>query len=65
VAFITPLPDHDEVYNYWEPTHYLQYGNGLKMSTLAPIDGIYSWIYTGLHAILGTILTIISRDKVS
>lgn len=29
-AWFIPVLDCDEVFNYWEPLHYLQYGYGSK-----------------------------------
>ncbi|KKK14744.1 hypothetical protein AOCH_002247 [Aspergillus ochraceoroseus] len=29
-AFLAPIQDCDEVFNFWEPTHYLDYGYGFK-----------------------------------
>lgn len=29
-AFYNYISDCDEVFNYWEPTHFLQYGRGLQ-----------------------------------
>ncbi|RKP27837.1 Alg9-like mannosyltransferase family-domain-containing protein [Syncephalis pseudoplumigaleata] len=58
------IPDCDEVYNYWEPTHYLQYGSGLQTWEYSPVYAIRSWAYIGLHALLGRAMTLLARNKV-
>jgi len=49
-AFYAPIQDCDEVYNYWEPTHYLNHGHGLQTWEYAPEYALRSWLYTSLHA---------------
>jgi alpha-1,2-mannosyltransferase len=46
----SPIPDCDEVFNYWEASHYLNHGYGLQTWEYSPIYGIRSWTYAGLHA---------------
>ncbi|KAI9595474.1 Alg9-like mannosyltransferase family-domain-containing protein [Syncephalis fuscata] len=58
------IPDCDEVYNYWEPAHYLQYGNGLQTWEYSPEYAIRSWAYVGLHALLGRAMTLLASNKV-
>ncbi|KAH6592783.1 hypothetical protein BASA50_007834 [Batrachochytrium salamandrivorans] len=53
-ALYSNIQDCDEVFNYWEPTHYLQYGNALQTWEYAPQYGIRSWAYVTLHAIVTT-----------
>ncbi|KAK6503636.1 mannosyltransferase [Arthrobotrys musiformis] len=50
-AFAT-IPDCDEVFNYWEPTHYLSYGNGLQTWEYSPVYAIRSWLYVGVHSLV-------------
>ncbi|KAK6515689.1 mannosyltransferase [Arthrobotrys megalospora] len=50
-AFAT-IPDCDEVFNYWEPTHYLSYGNGLQTWEYSPVYAIRSWLYVGIHSLV-------------
>ncbi|KAF3208050.1 mannosyltransferase [Orbilia oligospora] len=40
------------VFNYWEPTHYLSYGDGLQTWEYSPIYAIRSWLYVGVHSLL-------------
>ena|SRR5690242_8922491 len=49
-AFFAPIQDCDEVFNYWEPTHYLNHGYGLQTWEYSPEYAIRSWAYTGIHA---------------
>ncbi|KAF2115467.1 Alg9-like mannosyltransferase family-domain-containing protein [Lophiotrema nucula] len=49
-ASFSPIQDCDEVFNYWEPTHYLNHGYGLQTWEYSPEYAIRSWAYTGLHA---------------
>ena len=50
-AVFAPIQDCDEVFNYWEPTHYLNHGYGLQTWEYSPEYAIRSWAYTGLHAL--------------
>ncbi|KAJ4346549.1 uncharacterized protein N0V89_010480 [Didymosphaeria variabile] len=49
-AIFAPIQDCDEVFNYWEPTHYLNHGHGLQTWEYSPQYAIRSWAYTGMHA---------------
>lgn len=48
-----PVQDCDETFNYWEPTHYLGHGYGLQTWEYSPDYALRSWLYVGLHAIVG------------
>jgi alpha-1,2-mannosyltransferase len=50
-AFYSPINDCDEVFNYWEPTHYLNHGHGFQTWEYSPLYAIRSWTYAGLHAL--------------
>lgn len=50
-AAYAPIQDCDEVFNFWEPTHYLNHGHGLQTWELSPIYAIRSWLYIVLHAV--------------
>lgn len=57
-ALFAPIQDCDEVFNYWEPTHYLNHGYGLQTWEYSPEYAIRSWTYTSLHSLsifLGTL----------
>ncbi|KAF2200566.1 hypothetical protein GQ43DRAFT_481473 [Delitschia confertaspora ATCC 74209] len=51
-AIFSPIQDCDEVFNYWEPTHYLNHGYGLQTWEYSPEYAIRSWTYTALHAVV-------------
>lgn len=48
----SPIQDCDEVFNYWEPTHYLNHGYGLQTWEYSPEYAIRSWAYAGIHAMI-------------
>jgi len=50
-ATLSPIQDCDEVFNYWEPSHYLNHGHGLQTWEYSPEYAIRSWAYTGLHSL--------------
>ena len=52
-ALYAPIQDCDEVFNYWEPTHYLNHGFGLQTWEYSPEYAIRSWLYIVIHAIPG------------
>ncbi|KAK9719431.1 mannosyltransferase [Basidiobolus ranarum] len=62
-AITSIISDCDETYNYWEPTHYLQYGSGLQTWEYSPIYAIRSWAYIGIHAIVGKFFELIIAKK--
>jgi alpha-1,2-mannosyltransferase len=51
-AIFAPIQDCDEVFNYWEPTHYLNHGYGLQTWEYSPEYAIRSWTYTSMHSLL-------------
>ena len=51
-ALYHPIQDCDEVFNYWEPTHYLTHGHAFQTWEYSPVYAIRSWAYAGLHALL-------------
>lgn len=52
-AIYAPIQDCDEVFNYWEPTHYLNHGFGFQTWEYAPEYAIRSWLYIVIHAAIG------------
>lgn len=46
------ISDCDEVFNYWEPLHFLTHGFGLQTWEYSPEYAIRSWFYISLHAIV-------------
>ncbi|CAI6334606.1 unnamed protein product [Periconia digitata] len=61
-ALFSPIQDCDEVFNYWEPTHYLNHGSGLQTWEYSPDYAIRSWAYTGIHASITALARLISLD---
>ncbi len=51
----SPIQDCDEVFNYWEPTHYIVHGFGLQTWEYSPEYAIRSWLYALIHAMLSKI----------
>ncbi|XP_039267565.1 alpha-1,2-mannosyltransferase ALG9-like [Styela clava] len=51
-ALLSNISDCDETFNYWEPLHYLMYGNGFQTWEYSPAYAIRSWSYIRLHSIL-------------
>ncbi|KFM77071.1 Alpha-1,2-mannosyltransferase ALG9, partial [Stegodyphus mimosarum] len=45
------ISDCDEAFNYWEPMHYLLYGEGFQTWEYSPLYAIRSYAYLWLHAI--------------
>ncbi|KAF9191520.1 mannosyltransferase [Haplosporangium sp. Z 767] len=54
-ATYSNISDCDEVFNFWEPMHYLQYGSGLETWEYSPVYAIRSWAYIFIHAIAAEI----------
>ncbi|KAF9901502.1 mannosyltransferase [Linnemannia zychae] len=55
-ATYSNISDCDEVFNFWEPMHYIQYGSGLETWEYSPLYAIRSWAYILLHAIAAEIV---------
>ncbi|KAF4300728.1 GPI mannosyltransferase [Botryosphaeria dothidea] len=49
-ALYAPIQDCDEVFNFFEPTHYLDHKHGLQTWEYSPEYAIRSWAYAGIHA---------------
>ncbi|PNS20671.1 hypothetical protein CAC42_2916 [Sphaceloma murrayae] len=65
-AIYSPIQDCDEVFNFWEPTHYLHHGYGFETWEYSPEFAIRTWLYPGLHAIaifLGRLFTLFLSSK--
>ena len=45
--------DCDEVYNYWEPLHYIMYGYGMQTWEYGAQFALRCWLYLLLHAGVG------------
>ncbi|KAI8367633.1 Alg9-like mannosyltransferase family-domain-containing protein [Radiomyces spectabilis] len=62
-ALYSVIQDCDEVFNYWEPTHYLLQGYGLQTWEYAPQFGLRSWAYILIHALIGFFTKIFTSTK--
>lgn len=49
-ALLSNISDCDEAYNYWEPLHYIFYGEGFQTWEYSPAYAIRSWAYIRLHS---------------
>ncbi|KAJ1730200.1 mannosyltransferase [Coemansia sp. Benny D160-2] len=60
-ALMAPIQDCDEVYNYWEPLHLLQFGSGKQTWEYAPQYAlrsygflyVYKWAAQAMHLAIG------------
>jgi len=50
-AMYSTISDCDEVFNYWEPLHYLVKGNGFQTWEYSPDYSIRSYAYLVLHSV--------------
>lgn len=62
-ALFAPIQDCDEVFNFWEPAHYLQHGYGLQTWEYSPVYSIRSWLYVSLHAAVGKLGSLVVHTK--
>lgn len=62
-ALFGVIQDCDEVYNYWEPMHYIHHGTGMQTWEYSPEFGIRSWAYVLVHAMVGWIASMVATHK--
>lgn len=62
-AWFAPIQDCDETFNYWEPTHYISHGYGLQTWEYSPDYAIRSWLYIGLHAVVGNLRRLLPQTS--
>ena len=62
-ASYAPIQDCDEVFNFWEPTHYLIHGYGFETWEYSPDYAIRSWLYVALHAAPQKLASLFARHK--
>jgi Alg9-like mannosyltransferase family len=58
------IGDCDEVFNYWEPTHYLVHGTGFQTWEYSPTYAIRSWAYVAIHALIVKVFQLLGSSKV-
>ncbi|KAJ5833898.1 GPI mannosyltransferase [Penicillium riverlandense] len=63
-ALFSPIQDCDEVFNFWEPAHYLEHGYGLQTWEYSPVYSIRSWLYVSLHAAVGKLASLFGTSKI-
>lgn len=56
-AIWSHVSDCDETFNYWEPIHYLVYGQGLQTWEYSPEFALRSYTYLLLHGVPAWIYT--------
>ncbi|KAH8110610.1 asparagine-linked glycosylation 9 protein isoform a [Phellopilus nigrolimitatus] len=63
-AMYSNITDCDEVYNFWEPLHYLSRGYGFQTWEVSPQYAIRSWAYITLHLYPATaVVRLLGLDK--
>lgn len=62
-AATSSISDCDEVFNFWEPAHFLLYGHGMQTWEYAPSFSLRSWAYVSLHAFILKIAHIAFSSK--
>lgn len=58
-ALVNTVHDCDEVYNYWEPLHYLLYGYGMQTWEYGAQYALRSYLYIVLHAVVAAPLGLV------
>ncbi|KAL3770479.1 hypothetical protein ACHAW5_001492 [Stephanodiscus triporus] len=53
---INPISDCDEVYNYWEPLHFVLYGTGMQTWEYSPLYALRTYAYLLPMAAVATVL---------
>ena len=64
-ALLAPIPDCDEVFNYWEPLHFLVHGQGQETWEYSPDYALRSYWYIFLHALPTSLLSLLVSDRIS
>ncbi|KAG8968253.1 mannosyltransferase [Tulasnella sp. 425] len=62
-AIYSNISDCDEVYNFWEPLHYLDQGYGFQTWETSPVYSIRSWAYIALHLLPARAIRILNLEK--
>jgi len=66
-ANLSPITDCDEVFNYWEPLHFILYGSGMQTWEYAPQYALRTYVYllpmAGLAKCLQFILKFLPRQQ--
>lgn len=62
-ALWSHISDCDETYNFWEPLHYLVYGNGMQTWEYSPEFALRSYTYILIHAVPAFLYDAIFKPK--
>ncbi|KAF8445630.1 glycosyltransferase family 22 protein [Boletus edulis BED1] len=62
-AMYSNIQDCDEVFNFWEPLHFLQYGHGFQTWEVTPTFAIRSWAYILLHMPAARLSSVLAPGK--
>ncbi|EPZ33863.1 hypothetical protein ROZALSC1DRAFT_29775 [Rozella allomycis CSF55] len=62
-AYFATMDDCDEVYNYWEPLHFLLFGKGMQTWEYSPNFALRSYLYLGIYKIVGSFLSVTGLSK--
>ncbi|KAG1757203.1 glycosyltransferase family 22 protein [Suillus lakei] len=62
-AMYTNIQDCDEVFNFWEPLHYIDHGHGFQTWEVTPMYAIRSWAYVLLHLIFARLPRTLNLGK--
>lgn len=63
-ALLAPIPDCDEVFNYWEPVHFLVHGRGQQTWEYSPEFALRSYWYILLHAYPVYLVSLLVSDRI-
>lgn len=63
-AYLAPIMDCDETFNYVEPIHYVTYGSGMQTWEYSPEFALRSYAYVELHALPVRAARFLGLDKV-
>lgn len=58
-ALVSPIADCDEVFNYWEPLHYLLHGFGFQTWEYSPLYSLRSYAYLYPYAAIARLSSFI------
>lgn len=58
-GFYNIIHDCDEVYNYWEPLHYVVYGYGMQTWEYSAAFALRSWWYILVHSLVAWPLSLV------
>eukprot|EP00435_Cladocopium_sp_Y103_P056919 s6_g19.t1 len=63
-AYLAPIMDCDETFNYVEPIHYVTYGSGMQTWEYSPEFALRSYAYVELYALPVRAARFLGLDKV-